>query len=260
MLVALPFFFLFFSFWYSFKPTFLYKGRAKDVAQSRGSTRGSIESTNENPTASDRCRREGLSQLHQESILHPWLGTSFIISFADTWFVLVVRARASLLSLFYHFTFRFISLWVELGQGQWWIIHQKSSSTCSHSFHMAEKQRVRSKPEKHFEWKAGKCFAFQKHTLTHCGYGWMQMKIREMGMKNINFKKCSSYSSKKIESQNRNCRPPFGSACQLLGGGGIVTKLIRFLTGVYYIHTALRYYAHVDIVCWGAQVLLRSAS
>lgn len=179
MLVALPFFFLFFfSFWYSFKPTFLYKGRAKDVAQSRGSTRGSIESTNENPTASDRCRREGLSQLHQESILHPWLGTSFIISFADTWFVLVVRARASsLLSLFYHFTFRFISLWVELGQGQWWIIHQKSSSTCSHSFHMAEKQRVRSKPEKKniLNERPENVFLFRNthsHTVNMAGCKW----------------------------------------------------------------------------------------
>jgi hypothetical protein len=69
----------------------------------------------------------------------------------------------------------------------------------------------------------------------------MQMKMREMGMKNRNFKKSSSYSSKKIESKIEIVGPPFGSACQLLGGGGIVTKLMRFHTGVYTYSATLLY-------------------
>ena len=79
------------------------------------------------------------------------LGTSFIISFADTWFVLVVRARLFFYNIFwrfsFHFSYRIYFYMFFLGGSAWprpVTDHpSKSSSTCSHSFHMAEKQSLK---------------------------------------------------------------------------------------------------------------------
>jgi len=139
----------------------------------RGSTRGSIESTNENPTASDRCRREGLPT---PSRVNPSSLTRDVVYYLVRRHLICPRCeRASLLSLFYKFYFVSFFFVFHLWGCAWprpVTDHPSKIQLGLFSFFPHGRETETRSSQKTFWMKGRQNFIFQKHTHRGCKWKW----------------------------------------------------------------------------------------